>query len=49
MGDARSWQLEYSEHFYGSENQLQRLGVWQFPDLSAADVEDGSGYWLMYA
>ncbi len=44
--------LRYTELRYGSESELQRVGVWQFPDdASAAGQQQPAGsaakYWFM--
>ncbi|KAL1861498.1 hypothetical protein VTK73DRAFT_7072 [Phialemonium thermophilum] len=43
--------LEYTQYRYGSENELQRLGVWRFPgddlgELSSTTRPDK--YWIVY-
>ena len=41
--------LLYSEHAYATENELQRLAVWQFPENKAGrQVPSGNPkYWLV--
>ncbi|OLN95439.1 Kynurenine formamidase 2 [Colletotrichum chlorophyti] len=36
--------LKFTEHHYAADNELQKLGVWEFP--SNADNE--TGYWVVY-
>ncbi|KAK1770513.1 alpha/beta-hydrolase [Phialemonium atrogriseum] len=38
--------LKYTEYKYGTENELQRLGVWQFPTDEPSTEE--TKYWLVY-
>lgn len=35
--------LKFTEHHYATDNELQKLGVWEFP--STAD--NAAGYWVM--
>ncbi|KAL0944133.1 uncharacterized protein CTRU02_202019 [Colletotrichum truncatum] len=36
--------LKYTEHHYASDNELQKLGVWEFP----ATADDADKYWVIY-
>lgn len=35
--------LKYSEHHYTPDNELQKLGVWEYP----VATDDVSKYWVM--
>lgn len=40
--------LKRTEYFYGSENALQNVAVWQFPEDQVEAAAPGTTkYWLM--
>ncbi|KAK1503958.1 hypothetical protein CTAM01_04188 [Colletotrichum tamarilloi] len=36
--------LKFTEHRYAADNELQKLGVWEFP----SHTDNASGYWIIY-
>ncbi|KAF6831849.1 Kynurenine formamidase 2 [Colletotrichum plurivorum] len=36
--------LKYTEHHYATDNELQKLGVWEFPTTA----DNAAGYWVIY-
>ncbi|OHE93215.1 hypothetical protein CORC01_11532 [Colletotrichum orchidophilum] len=39
-----STSLNFTEHHYAADNELQKLGVWEFP----SKADNASGYWVIY-
>jgi len=39
--------LKYTEYQYGTEHELQKLGVWQFPTTTDENSTQDTKYWLV--
>lgn len=39
--------LKYTEYQYGTEHELQKLGVWQFPQSNEEGSSQETKYWLV--